>query len=283
MIRWGRAAALAMVAILVSGATPQPATPADAPIPVATPTPNFSPYPDLDQLGCYWATDHDAADLCAQWQAARAAQQAANSAGTSNFLSTLALIISVIGTALLVGTLVQANLALAESRKAAQAAEDSVRETRRIGEAQTRCYLTIDEVKVAVYPPDHNLNVEFVLHNVGQSTALNLNWTVFLRYSVLGRPDRDSPELSSGRPAVAVGPGKGFPLAPTVISHPLNPAELAHLGGSGPIGVAIRIVVTATDVFRKEVSLESRHAGAVWDLSKVFPLTQLGETHHLPE
>ena len=80
--------AVIVAAILLGGAGPQQkpevpslatqqAQPAQPLPPVAAVTaPQYTPEPDRNADGCYNARDHDAADLCAQWRAAIAAEKA---------------------------------------------------------------------------------------------------------------------------------------------------------------------------------------------------------------
>lgn len=48
------------------------------------PTPTYTPYPQYKAGPCYYAKDHDSADLCAQWRAAIAAEKAAHEARRAN-------------------------------------------------------------------------------------------------------------------------------------------------------------------------------------------------------
>lgn len=60
----------------------QQAAPVIVPTPTVTPSPSpaFTPYPDYYPDPCYRAQDKDAADLCAQWRSAIAAEKAAHEA-----------------------------------------------------------------------------------------------------------------------------------------------------------------------------------------------------------
>lgn len=78
-------------------AAPMP-NPWPAPIPTALPKPppKFAPYPGFDPDPCYKAQDYDAANLCAQWRSAVAAEKAALEARRSSNWSIVAAFLSAI-------------------------------------------------------------------------------------------------------------------------------------------------------------------------------------------
>lgn len=115
-----------------------------APLPsaAASPTAEFTPYPDYNADACYKADDKDAADLCAQWRAAIAAEKAAHEArrtGTWSIIATILSLATVIG---LIITIWQTNGALGEARRGNRLnlifERRSRREARKAGEEQER-------------------------------------------------------------------------------------------------------------------------------------------------
>jgi hypothetical protein len=100
-------------------ATPAPKSAlAPSPTPTANPSPKFTGYPGYDPDPCYHAEDHDAADLCAQWRAAMAAEKAAHEARRATQWSIVATILSVLGFIALIVTLIQSAIALRRGRDA---------------------------------------------------------------------------------------------------------------------------------------------------------------------
>ena len=81
------------------------------------PPPSYAPYPNLNEEACYQAKDHDSADLCAQWRAAIAAEKSAKQAEDATRWSIVATVLSGIGLAALIYTLIQTERALGEARK----------------------------------------------------------------------------------------------------------------------------------------------------------------------
>lgn len=92
-------------------------SPTPAPTPTPSPTPKFTPYGGYNPDPCYKADDHDAADLCAQWRAALAAEKAAYEAGRATFWSVVATFLSALGVCGLLYTLWQTAGALREAKR----------------------------------------------------------------------------------------------------------------------------------------------------------------------
>lgn len=65
---------------------------------------NFAAYPDYNPDRCYHSKDHDAADLCAQWRAAIAAEKAAHEARRANLFAIIATMLGTITTGFVVWT-----------------------------------------------------------------------------------------------------------------------------------------------------------------------------------
>ena len=95
----------------------------------------YAPYANYKPDPCYQAENHDAADLCAQWRAAIAAEKAAHEARRSTSWSIIATFLSLIGLGAIVVSLRQTNRALhiaqrdratATRRAVAQAGETGV-------------------------------------------------------------------------------------------------------------------------------------------------------------
>lgn len=96
-------------------AQPEPRT--LTPPPAVHEAPPYVPYKDRNADPCYYAKNHDSADLCAQWRAALAAEKAAQEARTATIWAAFATLLSAIGVAGLIYTIWQTNGALGEARR----------------------------------------------------------------------------------------------------------------------------------------------------------------------
>lgn len=90
--------------------------------------PAFAAYPYKDADTCYNAKTHDSADLCAQWRAAVAAEEAVDAAKRANFLSIVGAILTVVGLAFIYTT-------FRETKRTAEAAVSGVKEAQRAADA----------------------------------------------------------------------------------------------------------------------------------------------------
>ena len=129
--------------------------------------------------GCPDGAEDRNSDLCAQWKAADAAADSA-------LWSWWMMLASFLGLGIGGGTLIAAWLAAKyakdaarhtqrganEAERAADAAEASIAETIRIGEAQTRAYLAIS--KVTARKVVDGLRFDVTIRNAGQSPALDV-------------------------------------------------------------------------------------------------------------
>jgi len=126
---------------------------------------------------CRAGDDNRDSDLCAQWKAADAARSAANAAWLFGLLATL------VGSATLVAAWAAALWAKKaadhtergadEASRAADAAETSIGETKRIGEAQVRCYPTATSAEIG-HTADGAAMIKVMVKNAGLSPALNV-------------------------------------------------------------------------------------------------------------
>jgi len=91
--------------------------PAGAASPPPTPEAAYRAYPERYSDACYNAQDHDAADLCAQWRAALAAEKAAQEARLATIASIIATFLSLATVIGLIITIMQTHGALGEARR----------------------------------------------------------------------------------------------------------------------------------------------------------------------
>jgi hypothetical protein len=79
--------------------------------PTATPAIGYTPYPNYKSSGCYQDKNHDAADLCAQWRAAIAAEKATHFADVGNYIDGAGALLSFISIILVIVALGKAQKA----------------------------------------------------------------------------------------------------------------------------------------------------------------------------
>jgi hypothetical protein len=156
-------------------------------------------------------------------------------------------------------------LTLSATRRAANAAEQSVSETRRIGEAQTRAYVTIKQASITFMMDVQNPLVTFIATNSGQSPARNYIWNVAVQY----------PEPSINKCFVLIDErwlqGTGMDIPAGSDSPPENvmisaPAKIAierpHPGTTVTV-VRVKIDFRYTDVFDRHWNGAAYFVGAM--------------------
>ena len=122
----------------------------------------YRPYPERYSDACYQAQDHDAADLCAQWRAALAAEKAVKEARSANIAAIIGAILSLATVIGLIVTIWQTHGALAEARRGNRLnlmfERRSRRESRKAGEDQERALaIAAAHVEVARVSADRQL------------------------------------------------------------------------------------------------------------------------------
>ena len=219
----------------------QQATPAtqltSTPTPTVSvePSPKFTPYPGYNPDPCYEAKDHDAADLCAQWRAAVAAEKTAHEARRATVWAIVATILSGL-------SFFAVALALIQTVRFNRSA-------RRIGEAQVRCYLSAKEVKLRFDDTGQPM-ISLIVANSGQSPALNFRWTfstditnIVDGWDWASEPGRQS--------AVRDIPAQGEESFAATIPNgqPMPQGQLSDLLLSPNLHIKVQIITAWTDVF----------------------------------
>lgn len=158
----------------------------------------FVPYPGYNPDPCYYAQGHDAADLCAQWRAAVAAEKAAHEARRAGNWSVVATLLS----ALAIGGLF---VTIYQGRVANRIASDTAKK-------QLRAYVGIDEVIAEAIAgakgEQSNTRILVFLKNYGQTPSY-VSSTIGVWFN----------ELASG---------EGAPVAGQRIFYP--PSKRASIG-----------------------------------------------------
>ncbi len=250
--------------------TPSP-TPSRSPGPIARPItetdPPFHAHPDMLDEACYEDRSHDRADLCAQWRAALAAERAADNAATANRLAGCSLLVGLIGFIALLDNLMQ-------MRRSNGLAKSALTDNRQIGEAQARCYLSLEELFFHIGEDDQP-RLTATLRNSGASPALDLGLAAVLRYGVDGEAKmRASPGIRAPDLRVSIAPGVAMPLPHVVLDFPVNPQERAALLAlAARLHVEIGLEVHCTDVFDRPVRLTVLARGEVHETERWSAMT----------
>ncbi|MBA2921079.1 hypothetical protein GON01_09380 [Sphingomonas sp. MAH-20] len=208
---------------------------------------------------CKPGENNRGSDLCAQWKAADAA---ADSALWTERTFYLAIIGTLIGGLTLAAAFAAAKFArdaAIETRRGASAAEQAIEEARRIGEAQTKAYLSISSLGARW--TDGGVVFRTIVQNSGQSPALAAQ--VMLKivdgdgvaHRVLPEHDHHIPAQSSTE------------LANCYFLHP-TVHEWA--------GIIVIAKVSYADVFERIDGIEDRFADLTkdWDRSEFTELTK---------
>lgn len=136
------------------------------PIVTTEPSPSFTAYPDYDPDPCYRAKDHNAADLCAQWRAAEAAEKSAD-------WSRWGVLASVVGISLLLWQIILTRKAVEATGKATKAMQDANEIATDTAKRQLRAYVASANASVnfgELLKPVSGV-VQFLIQNTGQTPA----------------------------------------------------------------------------------------------------------------
>jgi len=130
---------------------------------------NYSAYPDKNADPCYYAENHDSADLCAQWRAAIAAEGSARWTEASFWIGLAGTMFSGIGLTALLISLRQTERSLGEARQANILAKDTA-------EKQLRAYVFLEKAWLEITPEE--VTAKIFIKNFGQTPALKSSgWT----------------------------------------------------------------------------------------------------------
>jgi hypothetical protein len=211
------------------------------------------------KVPCESPQGHDESDLCAQWRAANGAKQGAR----WNLWQLVLGFCGLIGLGITLSFNKRAiDLALAgteDTERALKIAEDNARanaetvaETRRIGEAQIRCYLTGVSAQVG-FTNSERAMVKCMVRNSGKSPAMDVQCVCRLYYDV-GENGQDFEKIDENYPRFEVDIAsetteeiscclcaEGYDLS----EHP-EPGE--------KVFISLFVTITAIDVFKLPVT-----------------------------
>jgi hypothetical protein len=144
------------------------------------------------------------------------------------------------------------------------AGKNAVQETRRIGEAQVRAYVSIKSAVIAFWGPFEHALVKFVPFNTGQSPARNFVWNVTVQYASGHDKQKSSFDKDwQNRAGIDIpASSDGFPGGAMVPNISLKNFREAR-DKSAPIGVVVRVKIDFrfTDVFERDWFGESYFHG----------------------
>lgn len=214
------------------------------PSPTEQPKPSYRAYPERNSDTCYYAQDHDAADLCANWRAAIAAEKAAREARIATIASIIGTFLSLATVIGLIITIRQTDGALAEARRGnrlnllferrarrenrenaaaqeralqiaernAHAAETQVATSQDTAKRQLRAYVLVTNFELISIDDGSAPAMQVHYKNSGQTPALNCN--AFFQSLFVEGADRNfdlATPLRPGEPSkTVVGPGTEF-------------------------------------------------------------------------
>jgi len=245
----------------------------------AQPATDFTPYPGYNPDPCYNVKDHNAADLCAQWRAALAAERAAHEDRRAVNWSIVATFLSGIAVLGLFVTILQTTGALKEARRAnILAMRENARATRRalastketasaldaasssaaaankhaeIAErsvlVQLRSYLVVDKIRIAGIPQPDKIYVEIFIKNVGMTPAriADVKCAVWAGAATID-PIQDGPSLAKYYHLLDWLPQGGE----SVIFEPYGEAEsISKLNAEDQFNLYVCGRIEYTDVF----------------------------------
>jgi hypothetical protein len=151
-------------------------------------------------------------------------------------------------------------------RRQSRHMEALVNETRRIGEAQVRAYVSIQSAAIAFWGPWEHPIVVFVPFNTGQSPATNFIWNITIQYAS-GHDKRTHSFIENWQSNTGVNidipAAQTAPPQRAVISHiPLKNFR-GILDKTTPRGVVVRVRIDFrfTDVFERDWFGECYFAG----------------------
>lgn len=152
------------------------------PSPTATTEP-YRPYPSVKDPGCYRDKNHDSADLCAQWRAALAAEEATQDGYIANIVAGIGAILSFASVIIVV-------IALGQTRRANKLAEDTAKR-------QLRAYIAVEPLGVEEFAENGFYRVPINIINNGQTPAYNLE--LFGDFLIVEGDPREFDPVADGR------------------------------------------------------------------------------------
>ena len=156
-----------------------------------------------------------------------------------------------------------------EAKRAADAAEQQIAETRRIGEAEVRAYISIKTAVIAFthdfMPGEAYPQIQISIQNTGQSPARKFIWRPTLRYYGGGqRRSRGVGNNWVGAPGIGIAAGDEVPDNVMIADMlPNRFAEAIKLHPGSPLVVHLRIEFEFEDVFGTKVSDDAFFVGGI--------------------
>lgn len=207
----------------------------------------FTPYAGYDPDPCYKSGDHEAADLCAQWRAALAAERSADQAERALYIAIVSAILSAMGLIGILLSLRQTDRSLREAKNAnAIALETSKREL--------RAYVTTEDHEISDFQIGLRTGYRCKVYNRGQTPAYDVEIWSFTTSILSGSIDPSDVKIR--RPAkpfssrTIIGPGQ-FVVHENASQIPLTDDAFLAVASGGLI-VIWAGVVTYRDAFGRK-------------------------------
>lgn len=224
---------------------------------------------------CRQGEENRNSDLCAQWKAADAANQSAIWTRTSALVAIAAAVIAGLTLFAAAAAAWFARQAARHTESGARAGQAAVDETRRIGEAQVRAYLSIANVFMGL----HNGKVPVItlrVNNAGQSPALDFSAKIILYWMDLKKGNLDRQIVGGSGPLLATIPARAENHGLLYdMKGEFLPSELEQLdSGEMVLFLCANVWLKWRDVFGVEAKLFGSYVGA-------FPLLEHEEVWRL--
>lgn len=205
-----------------------------------------SPQSRASQKSCQSPLSLEESALCAQWQGVKSARDTV-------YLSFWQLLFSGAG---VLGVI----MSLEFNRRALAAAHEANKQALQIGEAQTKCYLSVESVRVQwAGDTGREMLIGVDVRNYGQSPAFKVNWKASINCKFIDpdHPDlQDDPsykvEKTVNRDGI-VSPGATERFAPSNYGLELKNVDFERIKDGAMFAYTISIEIDAIDIFNNPV------------------------------
>lgn len=167
-----------------NSAQQEQASPKQAASPTPPPEPPYRPYPKYNPDPCYRADNHDAADLCAQWRAAIAAEKAAHEARRATNWGIAAAGLSFATLVGLIVTILQTQGALGEARKANLITQRTNALAEKSDKRRDRAYIAVQPGGIIMNADGKTAKAHIIVKNWGKIHAKSVD--VYMRSCISG-------------------------------------------------------------------------------------------------
>jgi hypothetical protein len=225
---------------------------------------------------CKQGEDNRHSDLCAQWKAADAASDSAVWTRRAGYAAYAGVLIAFFTLLAAVAAALFARLAARHTETGAKAAQAAVHETKRIGEAQVRSYLSILKAEIK-FNVKGQVDVRLTIKNSGQSPAERFKLSCWVTIQPLkgAVPDQNLHAVTKDLSA-SISAGNSVTFPAQTPATPVREDIIDALLDDIPVAVVVMLMVEWRDVFGARRSLSEGFSG----VSSEWPFEDFGEMPH---